>query len=62
MEHEQCGEADRGDDRRAQVDLVEFTLLKAYLNAGRLDDVQRLLRERRAGAIVMPIAGLPALH
>lgn len=47
---------------RAQVDLVEFTLLKAYLNAGRLDDVQRLLRERRAGAIVMPIAGLPALH
>jgi tetratricopeptide (TPR) repeat protein len=47
---------------RAQVDLVEFTLLKAYLNAGRLDDVQRLLRERREGAIVMPIAGLPALH
>lgn len=47
---------------RAQVDLVEFTLLKAYLNAGRLDDVQRLLRERRAGAVVMPIAGLPALH
>lgn len=45
-----------------RLDLVEFTLLKAYLNVGRLDDVQRLLRERRAGAIVMPIAGLSALH
>ena len=34
---------------RTQIDLVEFTLLKAYLDAGRLDDVRRLLGERRPG-------------
>ena len=47
---------------RAQIDLVEFTLLKACVNAGRLDEAQCLLRARRQGAIVMPIAGLPAVH
>jgi tetratricopeptide (TPR) repeat protein len=47
---------------RAQIDLVEFTLLKAYLNAGRLDEVRRLLRERRPGATGIPVAGLPAMH
>ena len=47
---------------RAQVDLVEGTLLKAYLGAGRLDDARRLLSERRPGPGDIPVAGLAALH
>jgi Tfp pilus assembly protein PilF len=45
---------------RAQRDLVEFTLLKAYLASGRLEDVRRMLRERRPGAAGVTVAGLPA--
>jgi hypothetical protein len=41
---------------------VEFTLLKAYLNADRLDDARRLLRARRAGPGGIPVAGLAAVH
>jgi tetratricopeptide (TPR) repeat protein len=47
---------------RAQVDLIEATLLKAYLGAGRLDDVRRLLRERRPGPAQLPVAGVELLH
>jgi tetratricopeptide (TPR) repeat protein len=47
---------------RAQVDLVEATLLKAYLGAGRLNDVRRLLRDRRPGPAELPVAGLELLH
>jgi len=47
---------------RAQIDLVEFTLLKAYFNAGRLDDARRLLRERRSSTIGIPVAKLSATH
>ena len=47
---------------RAQRDLVEFTLLKAYAMDGRADDVRRMLRDRRPGPIGIPVAGLPALH
>jgi hypothetical protein len=47
---------------RAQVDLVEATLLKAYLGAGRLDDARRLLRERRSGPAALPVAGLELVH
>src|SRR5215813_5851780 len=35
---------------RAQHDLIEFTLLKAYLAAGRLEEAKRLLGARRPGA------------
>src|SRR5215813_2520324 len=35
---------------RAQHDLIEFTLLKAYLGAGRLEEAKRLLSARRPGA------------
>jgi tetratricopeptide (TPR) repeat protein/DNA-binding transcriptional ArsR family regulator len=45
---------------RAQIDLVEFTLLKSYLAAGRLDDVRRMLRARRPGPRGIPVAGLEA--
>ncbi len=40
---------------RAQRDLVEFTLLKAYEKAGRADDVRRMLGQRRKGPIWVPV-------
>jgi len=43
---------------RAQLDLVEFTLLKAYLATGRLDDVRRLREACRPGPRGIPVAGL----
>jgi tetratricopeptide (TPR) repeat protein len=43
---------------RAQVDLVEATLLRAYLNAGRVAEAQHLLAHRRPGPAVLPVAGL----
>jgi tetratricopeptide (TPR) repeat protein len=46
----------------AQTDLVEGTLLRAYVEAGRLDDVHRLLGERRDGAVGIPVAGAAAVH
>jgi Flp pilus assembly protein TadD len=42
----------------AQLDLVRFTLLKAYLGAGRPDDAHRMLSTRRPRAPVAPVAGL----
>jgi Tfp pilus assembly protein PilF len=47
---------------RAQLDLVEFTLLKAYVNADRLEDAGRMLSARRRGSLVLPVAGLAAVH
>jgi tetratricopeptide (TPR) repeat protein len=46
----------------AQTDLIEGTLLRAYVESGRLDDVRRLLSERRDGAVGVPVAGVAALH
>ena len=43
---------------RAQHDLIEFTLLKAYANAGRTADVGRMLAQRRLGLREVPVAGL----
>ena len=57
-----AGELERIGGSRAQLDLVEFTLLKAYLDADRLDDARRLLRKRRRGGADIPVAGLAALH
>jgi tetratricopeptide (TPR) repeat protein len=56
------GELERIGGSRAQLDLVEFTLLKAYLGADRADDARRMLSARRRGASGLPIAGLPAVH
>jgi hypothetical protein len=42
----------------AQTDLVEFTLLRAYLGAGRAEEAGRLLMQRRAGPATVPVAGL----
>jgi hypothetical protein len=47
---------------RAQHDLIEFTLLKAYLEAGRLEEARRLLNARRPGAVGVPVAGIESVH
>jgi Tetratricopeptide repeat len=46
----------------AQLDLVRFTLLKAYLCADRPDDARRMLGVRRPRVSAMPIAGVSAVH
>ncbi len=55
-------ELERIGGSRAQLDLVEFTLLKAYLSANRLDDARRMLSVRRRGSSGIPVAGLAAVH
>ena len=52
------GERERMSGSRAQLDLVEFTLLKAYLALGRTDDARRLVAARRQGPHTIPVAGL----
>jgi hypothetical protein len=53
-----AGELERIGGSRAQLDLVEFTLLRAYIGADRAEDARRMLRARRRGAATPPIAGL----
>ena len=53
-----AGQNERIGGSRAQHDLIEFTLLKAYANAGRSEDVRRLLAQRRLGLHDVPLAGL----
>ena len=57
-----AGQNERIGGSRAQHDLIEFTLLKAYLGAGRLEEAKRLLRARRAGATGVPVAGIAAVQ
>lgn len=49
---------------RAQIDLVEATLLRAYLNAGRVAEAEDLIAGRRPGPAVLPVErleqGVPA--
>ena len=56
------GELERIGGSRAQLDLVEFTLLKAYLGADRPDDARRMLSTRSRGSSGLPVAGLAAVH
>jgi tetratricopeptide (TPR) repeat protein len=56
------GESERIGGSRAQHDLIEFTLLRAYLEADRPDDARRLLGARRPGASGVPVKGCAALH
>src|SRR5438874_748789 len=51
-------ENERIGGSRAQHDLIEFTLLKAYLEADRAEEARRLLSARRPGASGVPVAGL----
>jgi hypothetical protein len=55
-----AGELERIGGSRAQLDLVEFTLLKAYLGADRPEDAPRMLSGRRRGSSSIPVAGLAA--
>jgi tetratricopeptide (TPR) repeat protein len=57
-----AGESERIGGSRAQHDLIEFTLLKAYLNADRLAEARRLLGARRPGASGVPVEGVAALQ
>ena len=55
-------ELERLGGSRAQLDLVEFTLLKAYLGANRIEDARRMLSARGRGSSQIPVAGLAAVH
>jgi tetratricopeptide (TPR) repeat protein len=57
-----AGELERIGGSHAQLDLVRFTLLKAYLNLERVDDARRLLRGRRPHNAGVPVGGWPAVH
>jgi len=46
-----AGELERIGGSRAQLDLVEFTLLQAYAGANRPDDARRMLSLRRRGRL-----------
>lgn len=51
-------ERERIGGSRAQTDLVDFTLLRAYVAAGRLEEMQTMLARRRPGPGPVPVAGL----
>jgi tetratricopeptide (TPR) repeat protein len=55
-------ELERIGGSHAQLDLVRFTLLKAYLGADRVDDARRLLSVRRPRASAVPVVGLGAVQ
>lgn len=55
------GEHERIGGSRAQRDLIEFTLLKAYTNARQTNDVRGYLRSRREGPRGIPVAGIAAM-
>jgi tetratricopeptide (TPR) repeat protein len=55
------GQNERVGGSRAQHDLIEFTLLRAYLNTNRLSDAQHLLGVRRPGASGVPVLGVAAV-
>jgi tetratricopeptide (TPR) repeat protein len=57
-----AGENERIGGSRAQHDLIEFTLLKACIEAGRLEEAKRLLDARRPGASGVPVMGIAAVH
>ena len=57
-----AGQNERIGGSRAQHDLIEFTLLKAYINTDRLEEALRLLRVRRRGASGVPVTGLAMMH
>jgi hypothetical protein len=55
-------ERERMGGSRAQVDLVEATLLRAYVCSGRPEEARRLLANRRPGPAGLPVAGLEQVH
>jgi hypothetical protein len=57
-----AAELERIGGSRAQLDLVEFTLLRAYVGADRLEDARRMLSGRGRGSPSVPVAGLRVVH
>jgi len=57
-----AGQNERIGGSRAQHDLIEFTLLRAYTAANRLEEARRLLSARRPGASGVPVMGIAAVH
>ena len=57
-----AGQNERIGGSRAQHDLIDFTLLKACLDAGRQEEARRLLGTRRPGASGIPVKGMAAVH
>ena len=55
-------ERERMGGSRAQVELVEGTLLRAYVCAGRVEEARDLLARRRPGPAAVPVAGLEQVH
>jgi tetratricopeptide (TPR) repeat protein len=55
-------ENERIGGSRAQHDLIEFTLLKACIEANRPDEARRLLDLRRPGASGVPVMGIAPVH
>ena len=56
-----AAENERIGGSRAQHDLIEFTLLKSYIEANRLEEAKRLLGARRPGASGVPVMGIAAV-
>jgi hypothetical protein len=56
-----ASELERIGGSRAQLDLVEFTLLNAYLGAYRLEDARRMVSVRRRGYSSIPVSGFAAV-
>ena len=52
------GEHERIGGSRAQRDLIEYTLLKAYVEAGRTADAERMRTRARNRGLAAPVAGL----
>jgi tetratricopeptide (TPR) repeat protein len=57
-----AGENERIGGSRAQHDLIDFTLLRAYLAANRLEEARHLLSGRRPGASGVPVLGVAAVR
>jgi len=55
-----AGENERIGGSRAQHDLIDFTLLRAYVGANRLNEARHLLSVRRPGASGVPVLGVEA--
>jgi hypothetical protein len=57
-----AGQNERVGGSRAQHDLIEFTLLRAYLGANRLGEARHLLGARRPGASGVPVVGVATMR
>jgi tetratricopeptide (TPR) repeat protein len=57
-----CRQSERIGGSRAQHDLIEFTLLRAYIDAGQLEEARRLISSRRAGASGVPVKGIASVQ